>query len=105
MNGKKSIGYFLNVFSSDAMKRIMNNYFKLADKANVNKLTKQEISKFLEKLNLKIDKAELKILLKVCFLVTFQWAKQRFTMKLIQIYQTQSLFFKKKKRFKVYTVF
>jgi hypothetical protein len=43
----------------------MRNYFKLADKKKDQKLTKLEIEKFLGKLNLKIDKNELKYRLKV----------------------------------------
>ena len=41
------------------------DYFKLADRSNDKKLDKSEINKFLDSINLKMDKQQLKDLIKV----------------------------------------
>ena len=41
------------------------DYFKLADRSNDRKLDKSEINKFLDSINLKMDKQELKKLIQV----------------------------------------
>lgn len=45
--------------------RIMENYFKMADKSNDKKISFDEMNSFLRKLNLQLDKSELKKKLKV----------------------------------------
>jgi Ca2+-binding EF-hand superfamily protein len=43
----------------------MRNYFQLADKSNNKKVNQTELNKFLSKINLKLNKEELKKLMMV----------------------------------------
>lgn len=45
----------------------MRNYFRIADKSNDKKLSENEVTAFLDSINIKLKKDQLKKLIKVIF--------------------------------------